>query len=88
MTNNVTWEPRAEQYLDTILAKALVLVQIHFGPEARNSGKKKAHEHNFFFHPVALGTTPGLLLILHNGSPVSPWDNAGEKGRRKEFWWR
>ena len=41
--------------------------------------RKRQHK---LFGPVALGTTPGnvlgtnpgFLLILHNGSPVCPWD--------------
>ena len=41
------------------------------------SGKKKAHKHKLFC-PVGLGTTPGFLLILHSGSPISPGLSLGQ----------
>ena len=34
---------------------------------------------------LAPGTKPGFLLVLHNGSPVCPWDHPGDQGRQKEF---
>ena len=45
------------------------------------------------------GTSPGFLLILHSGSPISPglslgtnpvcpWDKPGDEGRHRKFMWK
>ena len=52
-------------HLPAILDKSCVLL------------KKKAHKHKLFC-PVGLGTAPGILLILHSGSPISPGLSLGQ----------
>ena len=41
------------------------------------SGKKKAHKHKLSC-PVKTRTNPGILLILHSGSPISPGLSLGQ----------